>query len=119
MAVRKQFVVIVTDVTNTKNPIRVSTELVTARTKAEAADKTWEQLENELFDKADGTLSAEEAANLTKKNYRLKVELYRQLSAAGYDKPKVRAQKRADARKKAAQKKANDKKSRAGRLKAA
>lgn len=118
MAVRKQFAIIVTDVSDTKNPIRVSTELVTARTKAEAADKTWEKLEKELFDKSDGTLSEQDAADITKKCYRLKVELYRQLSAAGYDKPKVRAQKRAEARKKAAQKKANDKKSRAG-LKAA
>lgn len=118
MAVKKQFAVIVNDVTDSKNTVRVSTELITARTKAEAADKTWEKLEAELFDKADGTLTAEEAAALTKKSYRLKVELYRQLSAAGYDKPKVRAQKRAAARKKAAQKKAQDKKSRAG-LKAA
>lgn len=114
MATRKQFAVIVTDVTNSKNQIRVSTELVTAKTKAEAADKTWEKLENELFSKKDGALTAEEAENLVRKNYRLKVELYRQLSAAGYDRPNDRAAKRAAARKKAAQKKANDKKAKAG-----
>ena len=114
MAVKKQFAVIVTDITNSKSPIRISTELITARTKAEAADKTYEKLEAELFDHSDGTLTTEEAEALTKKSYRLKVELYRALSAAGYDKPKVRAEKRAAARKKAAQKKAADKKAKAG-----
>ena len=115
MAVKKQFAVSVINITDAKNPILERVELVTCKTKAAAADDIWAKLEGELFAEKDGTITAAHAAQLIHKAYRLKVDIHRSLACAGYDKPEVRAQKRAEARKKAAQKKAAAAKTAAGR----